>query len=536
MTIEVIKRDGHREFLDIEKIHKVLGWACEELSGVSVSEIELKSQIQFYNGIATRDIHETMTKASADLISEDTPNYQYVGGRLINYQLRKDVYGQFDPIHLYDHWINVAGRGYYNKSLENVYSREEWDELNKYINHDRDFFLVYAAMEQFRGKYLVKNRVTGEIFETPQMAYMLIAMTIFQKYEQKIRLRWVKDLYDALSTFEISFPTPIMAGVRTPQRQYSSCTLIESDDSLDSINATTSSIVKYVSQKAGIGIGGSRIRALGSPVRDGDTYHTGVIPFFKLWDAAVNSCSQGAIRKGSATLNYLLWHLEIEDLLVLKNNKGTEDNRIRRMDYCVHVNKLMYERFQENGNITLFSPSDVPDLYDAFYEDSEKFKELYEKYERSTKLRKKVLSAKDLFTMFMEERKETGRIYLMNVDHVNSHGSFLPDRAPIRMTNLCLTGDTVLTVMNSDGDVEDKFLKDITPEDKVYSRNIKTGKNEFRRVTSSALTRKKSKLVKITDEKTGSSIKCTPDHKIYTKNRGYIEAKDLLSDDELLLE
>lgn len=434
--MQVIKRDGSSQPLDIDRIHKVLEWACENLSNVSVSEIELKSQIQFYNGIKTRDIHESMIKAAADLITEDTPNYQYVAGRLINYHLRKEVYNGFEPIHIHEHWNNIFKIGYYDSILNDQYSKEEWDELNKYINHDRDFLLVYAAMEQMRGKYLVKNRITNQIFETPQMAYMLIAMTIFQNYNQKIRLKWVKDLYDALSTFDISFPTPIMAGVRTPQRQYSSCTLIESDDSLDSINATTSSIVKYVSQRAGIGIGGGRIRALNSPVRNGDTYHTGVIPFYKLWSAAINSCSQGSIRKGSGTLNVPVWHLEIEDIVVLKNNKGTEENRIRQLDYCIHLNKIFYERFLENKNITLFCPNDVPDLYDAFYSDDvDKFKNLYEKYERSYSIRKKVVSASSLFTTIMQERKDTGRIYLMNADHVNEHGSYYP---AIKMTNLCV--------------------------------------------------------------------------------------------------
>jgi ribonucleoside-diphosphate reductase alpha chain len=290
-------------------------------------------------------------------------------------------------------------------------------------------------MEQFRGKYLIKNRVTNKFYETPQMAFMLIAMTLFQNYS-KNRIKWVKDLYDAISTFDISLPTPIMAGVRSPQRQFSSCVLIETDDSLDSINATTSSIVKYVSQKAGIGIGGGNIRAIGSPIRRGDASHTGVIPFWKLFQSAVKSCSQGGVRGGAATLYYPLWHYEVEDLLVLKNNKGTEDNRIRHLDYGVQFNKVMYERLLTGGNITLFSPSDVPDLYEAFFKDTDTFRTLYEKYESSTKIRKKTVSAIDLFSTFMQERKDTGRIYLMNVDHANDHSSFTKD-ALIKMSNLC---------------------------------------------------------------------------------------------------
>jgi ribonucleoside-diphosphate reductase alpha chain len=292
-------------------------------------------------------------------------------------------------------------------------------------------------MEQFRGKYLVKNRVTGQFYETPQMAYMLIAMTLFRNYPKTTRLKWVKDFYDAVSLFEISLPTPIMAGLRTPQKQFSSCVLIETDDSLDSINATSSAIVKYVSQKAGIGIGAGRIRAIGSPIRNGDAAHTGVIPFYKLFQSAVKSCSQGGVRGGAATLHYPIWHLEVEDLLVLKNNKGTDDNRVRHMDYSVQFNKVMYERLLTGGNITLFSPSDVPELYDAFFTDCDCFRTLYEGYEADASIRKKSISAIDLFSSFIQERKDTGRIYLMNVDHANDHGAFIKEVAPIKMSNLC---------------------------------------------------------------------------------------------------
>jgi len=434
--IQVTKRDGTREPLDINKFHKVAMYACDGLSGVSVSDLEIKTHIQFYNGIKSTDIQETLIKAAADLIDEDHPNYQYVAGRLINYNLRKEVYGRYEPEWLSSHYTRVVQEGYYDDALVSAYSVDEWHDLERYIDHDRDNLLTYAAMEQFRGKYLIKNRVTGKFYETPQMAFMLIAMTLFQNYT-KDRIKWVKDLYDAISTFDISLPTPIMAGVRSPQRQFSSCVLIETDDSLDSINATSSAIVKYVSQKAGIGIGGGRIRAIGSPIRNGDASHTGVVPFWKHFQSAVKSCSQGGVRGGAATLYYPLWHLEVEDLLVLKNNKGTEDNRIRHLDYGVQFNKVMYERLLSGGNITLFSPSDVPDLYDAFYTSNETFRELYEKYERSTKIRKKIVPAIDLFSAFMQERKDTGRIYLMNVDHANDHGSFIKEKAPIKMSNLC---------------------------------------------------------------------------------------------------
>ena len=435
--INVTKRNGNKEPIDLNKFHRVVAWACEGISGVSASEIELKSQIQFYNNIKTSEIQETLIKAAADLISEENPNYQYVAGRLVNYHLRKEVYGGPNPAPLWDHFNRIADMGFYDSDLKNFYSQEEFAVLNDHMIHDRDFSLTYVAMEQFRGKYLVKNRTNGRIYETPQMAYMLIAMCLFRNYPKETRLQWVKDYYDAISTHDISLPTPIMAGLRTPQRQFSSCVLIETDDSLDSMNAATSAIVKYVSQKAGIGIGAGRIRALGSPIRNGDTAHTGVIPFYKLFQAAVKSCSQGGVRGGAATLYYPIWHLEVEDLLVLKNNKGTEDNRVRHLDYGVQFNKVMYERLLSGGNITLFSPNDVPELYETFFTDVDEFRELYEKAERSTKLRKKVIPAIDLFSSFMQERKDTGRIYLMNVDHANDHGAFIKEMAPIYMSNLC---------------------------------------------------------------------------------------------------
>ena len=435
--MQVSKRDGTQEDLDIEKLHKVVMYACEGISGVSPSEVEIHSQIQFFNGISTKDIQETLIKSAADLISEEYPNYQYVAGRLINYHLRKMVYGQFEPLHLRNIAKINVDRGFYDEEFFELYSDTEIDELNNHIKHDRDDVLTYAAMEQFRGKYLCQNRSTGEIYETPQVAYMMISATLFSRYPADTRMRYVKDYYDAISTFKISLPTPVMAGVRTPQRQFSSCVLIETDDSLDSINATSSAIVKYVSQKAGIGVNAGSIRAIGSAIRNGDATHTGVIPFFKLFQASVKSCSQGGVRGGAATLYYPIWHLEVEDLLVLKNNKGTEDNRVRHLDYGVQFNKLMYERLLTGGDITLFSPKDVPGLYDAFFQDQDKFKELYETAERNTRLRKKTLKAVDLFTAFVQERKDTGRIYLMNVDHANTHGSFIEDIAPIRQSNLC---------------------------------------------------------------------------------------------------
>jgi len=435
--VNVTKRNGSREPLDLEKLHRVVFWACEGITGVSPSEVEIRSSLQFYDGIRTTDMQEMLIKSAADLISEESPNYQHVAGRLINYHLRKEVYGSYEPWHIRRLLEQNVSKGVYEAQLLTAYTDAEWDRINTMIRHERDNEMAYVGMEQMRGKYLVQNRVTGQIWETPQVCYILIAATLFQHYPADTRLTWVRDYYEAISTHLISLPTPVMAGVRTNQRQFSSCVLVETDDSLDSINATVSAIVKYVSQKAGIGIGAGRIRALKSPIRNGDAYHTGVIPFYKLFQSAVKSCSQGGVRNGSATLAYPVWHLEVEDLLVLKNNKGTEDNRIRHMDYSVQFNKLMYERLLSGGNITLFSPGDVPGLYEAFFADQDLFRKLYEAAEANPTTRKKTLRAVDLFSQFAQERKDTGRIYLQNVDHVNSHSPFDPAVAPIRQSNLC---------------------------------------------------------------------------------------------------
>ena len=483
--MQVKKRDGTLEDLNVEKLHKVVMYACEGIAGVSASEVEIHSQIQFFDAIASEDIQETLIKSAADLISEETPNYQYVAGRLINYHLRKMVYGKFTPPCLCDIIQDNIDKGFYDSEFTELYTKEEINELNDHVKHERDEVLTYAAMEQFRGKYLVQNRATGEIFETPQVAYIMIAATLFSKYPQETRLSYVKAYYDAISTFRISLPTPVMAGVRTPQRQFSSCVLIETGDSLDSINATSSSIVKYVSQKAGIGIGGGSIRAVGSAIRNGDATHTGVIPFYKMFQSAVKSCSQGGVRGGAATLYYPLWHLEIEELLVLKNNKGTEDNRVRHMDYGVQFNKLMYERLLTGGNITLFSPQDVPGLYDTFFQDQDKFQELYEKAERMTSIRKKSIPAQELFSAFMTERKDTGRIYLMNVDHANTHGAFIEEEAPIKQSNLCCEIDLPTKPLNDINDPDGEIslctlsainwgvLKDTQELDKVCNLTVR---------------------------------------------------------------
>ena len=449
--IFVIKRGGRKERLDLEKIHKVVEHACRGIAGVSPSEIELKSQLKFFQNIKTNDIQETLIKATAELIDTDRPNYQYVAGRLINYQLRKQVYNSIEPIPLYEHIAKNVELGHYTKDLLDYYTKEEIEKIDNFVDHSRDENLTYIAMEQFRGKYLVKNRVTGEFYETPQMVYILIAMVLFAQYPKKTRLKYVRDYYDCISNHLISLASPILAGVRTPQKQFSSCVLINCGDSLDSICASTTAIIKYVSQKAGIGLNVGRIRAINSPIRKGDAYHTGLIPFLKLFLSATKSCSQGGIRDGAITSYFPIWHLEIEDLIVLKNNKGTEENRIRHMDYVVQFNKLFYERVLNGEQWTLFSPSDVPGLYEAFFEDNEKFKEIYERAERNTRLRKKKVDARELFAQFIMERQNTGRIYAMNVDHCNEHSSFITEKARIEQSNLCVEITLPNEPMDSEG-------------------------------------------------------------------------------------
>ncbi|MGP5009384.1 class 1a ribonucleoside-diphosphate reductase subunit alpha [Psychrobacter glacincola] len=436
--IKVTKRDGRLELIDLDKIHKVIEWAAHNLDNVSVSQVELKSHIQFYEGIKTRDIHETIIKSAADLISEDTPDYQYLAARLAIFHLRKIAYNKFTPPHLYDHVKKLTDAGKYDQHILADYSRAEFDELEAYLDHWRDMNLAYAAVEQMAGKYLVQDRVNKTVFESPQFLYMLVGMCLFSRYDKSERLDYVKRFYDATSQFKISLPTPIMAGVRTPSRQFSSCVLIECGDSLDSINATTSAIVRYVSQRAGIGINAGRIRALGSPIRGGEAQHTGCIPFYKLFQTAVKCCSQGGVRGGAATLFYPLWHLEVESLLVLKNNRGVEDNRVRHMDYGVQLNKTMYTRLIKGQDISLFSPGDTPGLYDAFFEDQDKFEELYTKYENDPAIRSRQIPAADLFSLMMQERASTGRIYIQNVDHCNTHSPFDATVAPIRQSNLCM--------------------------------------------------------------------------------------------------
>ena len=436
-NIFIKKRDGREELLDIEKMRKVIRWAIDGIDNVSLSQIEMKSRIQFADKMKSEDIQKILIKTAADLISKDTPNYSIVAARLNMFDLRKRAYGQFDPPKLYDHAVKMVKLGKYDKKLLEYYTEEEFNEMDKFIDHSRDLDFHYAAVKQLEGKYLVQNRTTGEVYESPQMAYILISAIFFQRYSKDKRLGLVKEFYDYLSTGVISLPTPIMGGLRTPTRQFSSCVLIECGDTLNSINATASAIVKYVSQRAGIGINAGAIRALGSPIRGGEAFHTGCIPFYKYFQSAVKSCSQGGLRGGAATLYYPIWHYEFPELIVLKNNRGVEDNRVRHMDYGVQISKLFYERLIKGENITLFSPSEVPELYKTFFTSPIKFEELYVKAENNPKIRKRVIKAVDIFSSIMQERASTGRIYIQNIDHCNTHSAFNPELAPIKQSNLC---------------------------------------------------------------------------------------------------
>jgi ribonucleoside-diphosphate reductase alpha chain len=432
--IHIKKRDGSVEPLDINKIHFVVEEATEGLTGTSASQIEMTANIQFYDGMSTEEIQEILIKSANDLISLENPNYQYAAARLLLYPIYKETFGQYSPAPLTKIIDRNIERGVYDASIKDKYTETELKQLNKYIKHNRDENFTYAGLRQIVDKYLVQDRSTGEIYESPQVMYMMIAATLFADYPEKTRMSYVRRYYDATSLFKINIPTPIMAGVRTPLRQFASCVLVDSDDTLDSIFSSDMAIGRYTAQRAGIGINAGRIRAINSKIRGGEVAHTGLIPFLKKFESTVRCCTQNGVRGGNATTHFPIWHYEIDDILVLKNNKGTEDNRVRRLDYSIQLNKLMYERLLADKDITLFSPHDVPDLYEAFYSDQKLFEELYEKYERKTSLRKRKVKAMELFSALIKERAETGRIYIMNVDHANTHSSF---KDTVYMSNLC---------------------------------------------------------------------------------------------------
>jgi len=432
--INVIKRDGSKAPLDLNRVHHIVEHACRGLAGVSESQVEISSGLQFFDGIKTSDIQEILVRSANDLISLEAPNYQYVAARLLLFSLRKQVYrGHPDhPTEFVDHIQSCIDRNLYDGDILKKYTNDEITELGKYIDHDRDYLFTYAGIRQVVDKYLVQDRSTGEVFETPQFMYMMIAATLFQDDDKFYRLKYVKKYYDAISKHKINIPTPIMGGVRTPLRQFASCVLVDVDDTLDSIFSSDMAIGKYVAQRAGIGINAGRIRGINSKIRGGEVQHTGVVPFLKKFEATVRCCTQNGIRGGSATVHFPIWHQEIEDIIVLKNNKGTEDNRVRKLDYSVQISGLFYQRFIEDSTITLFSPHNVPDLYDAFGTDA--FDELYVKYENDDSIPKKVVRAQELVLDLLKERAETGRIYLMNIDHCNSHSSF---KDKVSMSNLC---------------------------------------------------------------------------------------------------
>jgi len=450
---KVKKRDGRIESLDLDKMHLMVGEACKGLAGVSASQVEMTSGIQFYDGITTGEIQEILIRSASDLIDLDHPNYQYVAARLLLFAVRKQLYGKMRDLPTLEHHIyTCVNAEVYDNDIFNKYSKEEIDKAESYIDHDRDFLFTYAGLRQVVDKYLVQDRSSGGVYETPQFMYMMIALTIFAEYPKATRLSYVKRYYDAISKHKINIPTPIMAGVRTPLRQFASCVLVDVDDTLDSIFSSDMAIGRYVAQRAGIGINAGRIRGINSKIRGGEVQHTGVVPFLKKFEATVRCCTQNGIRGGSATVHFPIWHQEIEDILVLKNNKGTEDNRVRKLDYSIQISKLFYERFIQDGEITLFSPHDVPGLYDCF--GLPDFDELYCAYEKDPTIKKKTIKAQELILNLLKERAETGRVYIMNIDHCNSHSSF---KDKVNMSNLCqeitLPTDPIQHIDDSMGEI-----------------------------------------------------------------------------------
>jgi len=430
---KVVKRNGTIEPLDLDKMHLMVEEACRGLAGVSASQVEMTSGIQFYDGISTEEIQEILIRSASDLINLDHPNYQFVAARLLLFSVRKQLYGKMKDLPALEHHIyQCVNHQVYDNGIFDKYSKEEIQRSDSYIDHDRDYLFTYAGLRQIVDKYLVQDRSGGGVYETPQFMYMMIALTIFAEYPKETRMSYVRRYYDAISKHKINIPTPIMAGVRTPLRQFASCVLVDIDDTLDSIFSSDMAIGRYVSQRAGIGINAGRIRGINSKIRGGEVQHTGVVPFLKKFEATVRCCTQNGIRGGSATVHFPIWHQEIEDILVLKNNKGTEDNRVRKLDYSIQLSKIFYERFIQDGQITLFSPHDVPGLYDSFGTD--KFDDLYVQYENNSSIPSKTVKAQELILSLLKERAETGRIYIMNIDHCNSHSSY---KDQITMSNLC---------------------------------------------------------------------------------------------------
>jgi ribonucleotide reductase alpha subunit len=554
-NITVVKRNGNIEPLMLEKIHEMVNCACEGLSNVSASQIEMNSGLQFYAGITTDEIQQILVKSASDLISLEHPNYQYVAARLLLFAIRKRLYGgRIDMPHLSEHIKFCVEQEYYDADVYEKYSSEELDTINSFIDHDRDFLFTYAGLKQAEDRYLVQDRDTKHVFETPQFMYIMIALTIFANYPKDVRLSYVKRYYDVVSKHKINLPTPVMASVRTPDRQAASCCLIDVDDTLGSIIASDGAMMKYVSGGAGVGMDVSKIRGIKSKIRKGKVISSGLIPYLKKFQASLESCHQGGVRKGSMTAYVSIWHQEIEDIIVLKNNKGNDENRVRNIDYAIKISKLFYERYLQNGEITLFSPHHVPNLEDSFGTDL--FDELYVRYENDPSIPKRRVKAQELFLNILKERSETGRIYIMNIDHCNSHSSF---KDHISMSNLCVAGDTKIRIRCTFGFLDGKELrgeyeieiKDLgeylnpktvqhvrTTDELIYkyddysglevlSYDTVKGEKVWSKVTAFAQTSPKAKVVSINK----GELILTPDHKVYTTNRGYVEAKNLETTD-----
>lgn len=534
-NINVIKKDGRKELFDIEKIHKVVSWAVNGISNVSQSDIEINAKFNIVDGITTEQIHSVLVDSAANLISEENPEYQYVASRLLNYQIRKSVWGGKNAPKLIDLIKKNVSLNLYNPKLLEWYSVEEINKIDEFINHDQDFNYTYCSIRQLCDKYLVKNQYTNELFETPQFRYIVASMAVFNKYQNKNRLQLIKRAYNYFSKFKINLATPQLSGLGTDSNSYASCCLIEMLDEKSSINATNHCVSNATCDGYGIGVNFGRMRAVYSPIKRGLILHPGVIPFLKITESEVKAWQKNGKRGGSATVNFPIWHAEIQDIVQLKNaTTGTNDNRVFNLDYAIGLSKIFYERFLKDKDITLFSPDECRDLYDAFGTDD--FDDLYVKYENKKDLRiKKTINARELFSLLVKERLETGRIYILNVDNANKYSSW---NGKVNMTNLCLSGDTEvhISINNNLMTVSLKECIDLLKDGKnidILSKNIDTDKIEFKKILAGELTRFNSEVIKVEDVETGKYINCTPDHKIYTKNRGYVEAEKLNQDDIL---
>jgi len=549
MKINVVKRNGNREPLAIEKWQQQVAKICSGIADISQSMIEIKAQPHFYDGITTREIDGITLRAIVDLIDSDTnpdighTNYQYVAGKQRLSMLRKDVYGSYVPPHIYEIVKKNVELGLYTSDLLLWYTEDDWNKMEELIDHSKDEQYSYAAIEQLIEKYLVRNRATKEIYETPQVRYMVAAATVFHNEDKTQRLKYIKEYYNCASDGLFTLATPVLAGLGTPTKQFSSCVLIRSDDDLDSIFASGEMMAKYASKRAGIGLEIGRLRPLGSPIRGGEVMHTGMIPFLKKWYGDLRSCSQGGIRNASATIFYPIWHYQFDDLIVLKNNQGTDETRVRHMDYGVVLSAFFFKRFKNRENITFFDPNEVPDLYEAFYTNTQKFEELYIKYEKRKDLRKKVMNAEDVFKGgILKERTDTGRIYLVFIDNVMNQGPFDPEYHTIYQSNLCcVTGDTQVTFLHEHGDTEQMSVASAVERFELGNltnskiKSFKNGEVSWENVSAAIKTKTVTELYEIEDEY-GNILRCTGDHRVFTKNRGYVRADELVETDELCIE